>query len=133
MTSNKFVMDAFAWLEYFEGSASGEKVRKLIEDPDNLIITNIVTLAELSSVFSRRGRGADFSEVRAIICSASKVFRIDEEFAQEAGILHALKRKTYPNIGLVDSMVMLTALQEQARIVTGDRHFSKEPGVVMIC
>ena len=34
---NVFVIDAYAWVEYFEGSSLGEKVKDIVENSENLI------------------------------------------------------------------------------------------------
>jgi len=40
-------VDAYAWIEYLDGSPRGAGVRDLIENPANTILTSAVTLAEL--------------------------------------------------------------------------------------
>jgi len=44
---NKYLLDSFAWIEYFEGSNQGEKVGKIISDPNNEIPTCAVMVARI--------------------------------------------------------------------------------------
>ena len=127
---NRFVMDAYAWIEYFDGSIAGEKVRKIIEDPENIIHTNIVTLAELSSHFARKN--SPFREARAIILSLSAVYLIDLMFVEEVGKIHAEIKPKHKHMGLADVFVLLTAKRLKAKIVTGDEDFRDFPETVMI-
>ena len=35
----KFIIDSFAWIEYFKASESGEKAKKIIEKKENELFT----------------------------------------------------------------------------------------------
>ena len=41
----KFVIDAYAWIEYLEGSEEGMKVSEIIEDDLNDVFTSSATVA----------------------------------------------------------------------------------------
>ncbi len=125
-----YVIDAYAWVEYFNGTALGEKVRVLVENQQNKIVTNIVTLAELSSSYHRGGLNFDAEEKSLL--SLSTLYHPDASFAVEAGRLHAELRKTRKHIGLADTFVLLTARKCTATIVTGDEDFRGLKEVLMI-
>lgn len=125
-----FVIDAYAWVEYFNGTALGEKVRVIVENQQNKIVTNIVTLAELSSSYYRGGLNFDAEEKSLL--SLSTLYHLDASFAVEAGRLHAELRKTRKHIGLADTFVLLTARKCTATIVTGDEDFRGLKEVLMI-
>lgn len=118
---NSFVIDAYAWIEYLEGSQKGEKVRGVIEDEGNLIFTHKVTLSEVISVAKRRDLNAEIA-INAII-ALSQFYEGDLSFFKEAGILHAELRKRISLFGLADTFVLLTARKLGAKVVTGDPHF----------
>ncbi|MEK6973654.1 MAG: PIN domain-containing protein [Nanoarchaeota archaeon] len=118
---NKFVIDAYAWIEYFKGTVPGEKVKNIVEDSNNLIYTNVITIAELSSFFERKD--SSFKEAKKLLISLSSPIPINTEFADEAGKLHAELKKKIRHIGLADILVLLTAKKLNAKVVTGDEDF----------
>ncbi len=117
----KYVIDSYSWIDYLEGCKEGQKVKEIIENNDNEIITNILNVSELASFFKRKN--IDFESSYKIIISLSKVYNFNTEFAKEAGILHAEVRKNISSFGIVDAFVLLTAKKINAKIITGDRHF----------
>ncbi len=46
---SKYVLDSWAWIEYFEGSPKGERVKDIISDSRNEILTHSVSVAEIIS------------------------------------------------------------------------------------
>ncbi|HLD78983.1 MAG TPA: PIN domain-containing protein [Candidatus Nanoarchaeia archaeon] len=127
---NIFVIDAYAWVEYFDGTSLGEKVRKIVENDGNTIYTNVITIAELSSHFQRKGN--IFEEARKIILSLSLVYNVSLQFAEEAGKNHAIIRNKRKHMGLADVFVLQTARKLKAKVVTGDEDFRGLPEVIMI-
>ncbi|HIJ12081.1 TPA: type II toxin-antitoxin system VapC family toxin [Candidatus Woesearchaeota archaeon] len=127
---NTYVIDAYAWVEYFNGSPLGELVQEIVEDSTNIIYTNIVTVAELASSYSRNR--LSFEGECKILKTLSRFHYIDENFAFEAGILHAKLRKDRKHIGLADTFVLLTARKHKAKVVTGDEDFRGLKEVIMI-
>jgi predicted nucleic acid-binding protein len=125
-----YIIDAYAWVEYFEGSGMGEKVKSIIENPRNKIITNLVTIAELASFFERKQK--NFEEAKEIIESYSSFQAIKYEFAQEVGKLHAKTKKARRHIGLADTFVLQTARKLRGKVVTGDEDFRGLKEAVMI-
>src|SRR3989344_868776 len=118
---NKFVIDTYAWIEYFNGTKLGEKVKVIIENSENIIYTNIITIAELSSTYTRNL--VNFSKEKEVILNLSKIFNIDFKFAEEAGILHAETKKKNKHIGMADIFILLTAKKVSGKVVTGDEDF----------
>lgn len=51
--SYKYVVDSYAWIEYFRGSKSGEKAKEFIEGGEAATAT--ITLAELREKYLREG------------------------------------------------------------------------------
>ena len=126
----KIVVDASSWIDYFEGRNTGEKVKSYIENIGNEIITNVLNLAEISSLFTRKG--FDLEEALKIIFSNSKTYYFDRDFSKEAGILHAEIRKEIKDFGLADAFVLLTARKLNAKILTGDNHFRNFKETILI-
>ncbi len=49
------LVDSWGWIEYFNGSAPGEKVRELIENPKEKVIVSAINIAEVYNSFLRTG------------------------------------------------------------------------------
>ena len=127
---SKFVIDAYAWIEYFDGTEQGEQVRQIIENQENSIFTNVITIAELAGHFKRKNK--DFGEAKKIMLSLSSFYPIEFEFAEEAGVLHTILKKERKNIGLADIIVLLTARKINAKVITDDEDFKGLKEVIMI-
>lgn len=127
---NEFVIDAYAWIEYFNGTIIGEKVKRIVEDSNNGIHTNIITIVELVSSYTRNK--LNFEKEKKVILAISNIYNINLEFAEEAGELHAEIKKTRKHMGLADVFVLLTARKLNAKVVTGDEDFRGLKEVIMI-
>lgn len=126
----KFIVDSYAWIEYFIESERGSKVKNIIESPDNQVFTSIITIAEVSSISKRENR--DWELAYKTIISLSKIYFLDLELSKEAGILHAEIRKTIKDFGMADTFVLLTARRIGAKIITGDKHFKGFKEAILI-
>ena len=118
--SDKFELDAFAWVEHFVGSKKGEKVRNFIENGNS--VTQTVVVAELSAKYSSEGK--DFSSKLNFIKFNSKSEVLDEAIAELAGRIRTEQRKKKRDFGIIDSIIYATALTLKARLVTGDPHLT---------
>lgn len=127
---SNYVFDAYAWIEYLNGTKLGEKVKDIIENKNNSIFTNILTIAEISSSYTRNK--LSFEEELKYIYSLSKVFNIDVNFVEEVGKLHGVIKKERKHISLADIFVLLTARKLNAKVVTGDEDFRGLKEVIMI-
>jgi predicted nucleic acid-binding protein len=126
-----YVVDAYSWIDYFDGNTAGQKVKVHIENPANEIITNILNLAEISSFLKRRNTEKT-EEVFNVLFSISKIYNFDSEFSKNAGLLHAEIRKRIKDFGLIDAFVLLTARKLKAKIITGDEHFRNIKETILI-
>jgi predicted nucleic acid-binding protein len=128
--SDKYVIDAYAWVEYLIGSKSGEKGKSVLEEEDNEIYTCAVTLAEVISKTAREGR--NFEVAYDILVSNSQVINVDEEISKEAGVLHSEMRKTKRDFGLADAYVLAVARRMKSKVLTGDVHFKGVKEAILI-
>ena len=127
---SNYIIDAYAWVEYFNGSKSGEAVKEIIENPKNFIFTNIITVSELASSYKKKS--LSFEEEKKSLLTLSKIYYIDFEFAIETGELHANTKKDRKHISLADIFVLLTAKKLNAKVVTGDEDFRGLKEALMI-
>ena len=127
---NKYVIDAWAWIEYFIGSQYGAKLNEILEDASTEVYTCAITVAEVISKTVREGR--DVEAAYDMLLSNSQVINADEEVSKQAGLLHAEMRKTKKDFGLADAYVLATAKELKAKILTGDAHFQNLNDVFLI-
>ena len=128
--SDRYVIDAYAWIECLIGSKAGEKVKSVLEGEDNEIYTCAVTLAEVISKTAREGR--NFEVAYDILLSNSQVINVDEEISKEAGMLHSEMRKIKRDFGLADAYVLAVARRMKSKVLTGDVHFKGVKEAVLI-
>jgi predicted nucleic acid-binding protein len=128
--NERYVIDAYAWIEYLIGSRAGEKVKAILEGEDNVIYTCAVTVAEVVSKTARERR--NFEAAYDILISDSQVVNVDEEASKEAGVLHSEMRKTRRDFGLADAYVLAVARRTKSRILTGDVHFKGVREAILI-
>jgi predicted nucleic acid-binding protein len=128
--NEKYIIDAYAWIEYLIGSKPGEKVKDILEDERNEIYTCAVTVAEVISKTAREER--DFDVAYDILVSNSQVINITEEISKETGILHSEMRKTKKDFGLADAYVLALARKIKSKILTGDFHFKGVKEAILI-
>jgi len=124
---SKFVIDAYAWIAYLDGS--NQKIKELM-DQDRELYTNIVTVAEVISKTKRKN--FDIDVAFEAIHSLSIIFNVNANLCKEVGLLHAQVRKEIKDFGLADAFVLLTAKKLNAKILTGDPHFKGFSEAILI-
>ena len=125
----KHVIDAYAWIEYLDGSDSGKKVASIIEN-DATVYTCAITVGEVVSKVARKGKDAKIAY--DVLLSNSQIITVDEELSLQAGLIHSEMRKTSKDFGLADAYILATARKLKSKIVTGDPHFQTVKEAVMI-
>ena len=123
-----FVIDTFAWIEYFIGSKKGETVKTFIEG--NKAITPTIVIAELSAKYSNEGK--DFSNKLKFIKFNTKLASLNEEIAAFAGKIKTGQRKRKKDFGLADAIIYATAITLHAKVITGDPHFKDIKEAILI-
>lgn len=117
----KFVVDAYAWIEYLDGSQKGRSVAKIIEDSTNESYTPSTTLAEVVSKSMRMNK--DVKLALNHINDLSSVINITHDIGISAGQLHFEVKKKNKEFGMLDAFVAATAKKIGAKILTGDEDF----------
>ncbi len=125
----KFVVDAYAWIEYLDGTDAGRKVTEILENNDD-IFTCAVALGEVVSKVARMSKDAKVAY--DVLLSNSQVVMVDEELSFQAGLLHCEMRKTAKDFGLADAYVSATARRLKSKILTGDPHFKPLKEEIMV-
>jgi predicted nucleic acid-binding protein len=128
--NERYIIDAYAWIEYLIGSKAGEKVKSFLEEENSEVYTCAVTVAEVVSKTAREGR--DVETAYDILLSNSQVVNVDEEVSKEAGVLHSEMRKTKKDFGLADAYVLAIARRINSKVLTGDFHFRGVKEAILI-
>jgi predicted nucleic acid-binding protein len=129
--SNKYLLDSYAWIEYFLATQSGEVVRTILEDEDNLCFISVLSLTEV--VIKLKKLNLDWTSALSSMKSLSSSLPIDSDTSIEAAHLYLEKRKLFRDIGIVDVIIMVQARREHLTIVTGDTdHFKGEKNTIFL-
>ena len=124
--SYRYVIDAYAWIEYFRASKFGEVAKKYIESDD--AATPTIVVSEISRKLlretelgneTRAGRLKRLEFIRA----TSQIVDLDFEIAAEAGEIDLDMKKKVKSWGLADSIILCTARTAKGKVITGDEHF----------
>ncbi|HVH15534.1 MAG TPA: PIN domain-containing protein [Candidatus Angelobacter sp.] len=113
------VLDSFAWIEYFNGTSAGEKVRDFLGN--RLAFTPAIVVAELSEKHKKLNR--DFGPKYDFVKARTSIIPLEEELARAAGEINFERKKRVKGWGMADSIVLATARRSVSKIVTGDSHF----------
>ncbi len=114
----EFIIDAFAWIEYLDGSAKGRRVKKILDE--HACFTSAVTLAEVISKAKRKSLDPHIAFEAVTILS--KIVPVFDETAFAAGLIHAQQKTRDKTFGLADAFILAQRKKKQ-KILTGDPHF----------
>ena len=128
LSDKKHVIDTSAWIEYINGSEKASKFKEIIEN--SIILTSIITIAELSDKFERDNK--DFSPAMNFINSRSKISEISISQATEAGKLKNKMRKTNKKFGLADAIIYVLAKSQNSALITADKDFEGLENVIIV-
>ncbi len=120
----KYVIDSYAWIEYFMGTKKGEQIKPLIESTDEKI-TPTICLAEVFGKTLRVENLELAEKQRSFIKEKSILAQLDEQTAVESAKVNLRMKKEIDGWGLADSIVYATGLIKKAQVITGDEHFKK--------
>jgi predicted nucleic acid-binding protein len=127
----KYVIDSYAWIEYFMGTKAGERAKLIIEQTDEKT-TPTIALAEIYAK-TLRTEGQELAEKqRAFIKEKSAISPLDEAIAIESAKTDIAMKRKITGWGLADSIVYATGKAKKAKVVTGDEHFEKLENVIFI-
>ncbi len=127
--SYEYVIDSYAWIEYFRGTEAGSRVRPYAESDS--AATSTLTIAELKEKYLRE-KWPSFEEDLNFITARTAVTPVDRSIAIIAGELNHKRKKIKSDWGMADSIVLATARNASAKVVTGDPHFEGLSDAVII-
>ena len=118
------LIDSWAWIEYFKSSEAGKRAKGFIEGGS--IIISAINVAEVFRhmlILSKK----DAEDALSFMLKISFVVPVSVKLAKDAALIKHEKKW-----GLGDSIVLATALQHGAKVVTGDSDFKNEPSVIFL-
>lgn len=115
-------LDTFAWLEYFMGSAKGNRVRERIEDAP-IIYTCPMVLAEVASKLERAINETEAADRTAFIVEHAVMIEHTAGIGILAGRIHAMMKEQVAGFGMADAFILAAARSKGVRVLTGDPHF----------
>ena len=119
----RYIIDSYAWLEYFMGTEAGRKVKAIIDSEANEKLTPSICLAEIYAKILRTEDEKKAELRRAFIKARSALVTLTEELAVEAAKIDVDMKKKVQGWGLADSIVLSTARNRNGKVATGDQHF----------
>jgi len=121
------LLDTWAWIEFYEGTETGEKIYQMIES-EKTIYTSIITLAELSDNYHRGNFETDHSwtQIEKFIENKSQILGLKKEIAREAGKIKERQRKKFPDFGLMDAIILSTARRKGIDLISGEKHLKSQ-------
>jgi len=120
------LVDSWAWIEYWSGAAHSDEAAAYIEGEEEAVVSAI-NLAEIYHWVLLHYDEKTAEEWLATVKRRCFVVPVGEEIAVEAArIRHRTKT------ALADSIILATAEEAGARILTGDPNFKAMRGVIYI-
>ena len=116
-----FIVDSWAWIEYFTGSKSGLKLKILVDNKNHKFITMECTLSEVNGYCLRTG--SDFDRLNGIIKKNSVMLPVTSDIWLKAAETKHEIRKKIKDFGLIDSILVAKQKELNCMIISGDEHF----------
>ncbi|MBI2675565.1 MAG: PIN domain-containing protein [Candidatus Aenigmarchaeota archaeon] len=128
---HSYVIDTYAWIEYFNGTQQGSNAKEYIEGGHDISVPSLV-LAELADSFHQGRVGMEWEAILRFILVKCSVIELSPEIAFEAARIEKAKRPKHHDFSLADGIILATARKTGSILVTGDEHLTDENGVVNI-
>lgn len=125
-----YLLDTYAWVEYFIGSKKGEQVKGMVEDGNNVIYTPECCLAELKGWAIREG--IEFEELYRIVRKLSDIQCITTGDWLDAADLRSEMRKKVKDFSMMDALIVAQQRRLGCKVISGDAHFEVVEGTVLL-
>ncbi|MBI4981186.1 type II toxin-antitoxin system VapC family toxin [Candidatus Woesearchaeota archaeon] len=121
------IIDSWAWIEYFKGSAFGKKAKEYIESGKEILVSAI-NVSEIYRFLLRWCKSdTEVEKYINFVLKTAFVIPVDVNIA-----IKAAKLKHEKKFGLADAIVLVTAREHNGVVVSGDDDFEKEGDVIFI-
>ncbi|OGL45250.1 MAG: twitching motility protein PilT [Candidatus Schekmanbacteria bacterium RBG_16_38_11] len=120
-----FLVDSFGWIEYFTDGSLADDYYKYLKKPEDIITPAIVIYEVYKKI--KKIKGEDPSLIALAQIKRTKIIPIDEKIA-----LLAANLSIKYSLPMADSLILATAKDQRAKLVTSDPHFKKLEGVIFL-
>jgi predicted nucleic acid-binding protein len=121
-----YLLDTWAWVEYFDGTPAGARVQRILESAT--VATSILSVAELSDLYTRR-KSPTLDEKVEFVRGSGQLLDLDLRAVSKAGLTKWTQRARKHPMGLGNAVIYETARANGLTVVTGDPGFKGLPGV----
>lgn len=127
MTASDVLLDTWAWWEILGSTPHGEQLRDRYLDRKGLrVYTSTISLGELSAKLASIGEERRIGLMASSLRAHSELMDVTPEIALRAGVLRKKLRTDEPQASLADAIVMATAIQCKARVISDDPAFRNQ-------
>lgn len=131
MKKQKYILDSYALLAYFQAEPAGLKVRDILKDALSTHTTaylSVISLGEIYYIIARK-IGEEKADESLEDISSLPVSLID---ATKERILAAAHIKAQHAVSYADAFVVAAAVEHSATIVTGDPEFKETESLAAV-
>ena len=122
------LLDTSAWIEFFEGSKRGEKVKEILEK--EICYTSIASIAEIVNWSYNERQNKEF--LINTVEDLSLVVDLNKDIVILAGKLNFERKKVNKKWGMLDSFILATGLHYSLKILAKDSDFRDVDSVEML-
>ncbi len=123
----RYLVDSYAWIEYFDGSKKGRFLKKAIDDEKNELFTLGCCLAEIKLWTLQKNY--DFLKHYPVIRANSTIVEASTADWIKAAEQKYEKAKKIPHFGLIDALLLVKQKELNCKIITGDQHFKGQKDI----
>lgn len=114
--------DSCVWIEALCDTTTGRRYQVMLNEPDQLLVPALV-IYEVRR-WALRELGQDAADRILAMQRQSQVLTLNEHTAAHAAELASVHR-----LAAVDALILATAVQNKATLISCDAHFNGLPGV----
>ena len=119
------LVDSSGWLEFFTDGALALKYFRYLEKLQDVVVPSLVVYEVYKKI--KKERNEEEALVAVAHMGKAKIVGLDDALA-----LFAADISLKYGLPMADAIIYATALQENARLITSDSHFSRLTNVVFL-
>jgi len=124
----KYLIDSSAWVEYFDATPTGKKIKNIIEQEP--IATSMLAISELADRYRRKKK--DFTPCLSFIESRAEILPVTIGLCTWAAEQKEQERKHSKKFSLIDGFHLATAWLTKTILITTDKDFAKAKNVLLL-
>lgn len=122
-----YVIDSSGWLEYFIGGKLCKNYFKYINSTESIWTPSLVVYEVYKKIAREKSEAEGILVITHIETQSKEIIPLDDHlalFAADVSIKHKL--------AMADAIIYATTLQQEATLVTSDKHFRELENVILI-